>query len=169
MSTQPKKNLTRKFISIAGVASATVALSFPAFALTNTDASHSNQFFNNQISRTDSTLSNKNLLAQGSGSDPSNNNTTGGSSTTNQSPSTGGSNTNQSPSTGGSNINQRSTTGGVNNTDQPSTTNRSSQVGNTSTMDENGTMNRRLVTGGDSVRGVIFRCLNNPNPNCDSQ
>jgi hypothetical protein len=158
MSTQPKKNLTRKFISIAGVASATVALSFPAFALTNTDASHSNQFFNNQISRTDSTLSNKNLLAQGSGSDPSNNNTTGGSSTTNQSPSTGGSNTNQ-----------RSTTGGVNNTDQPSTTNRSSQVGNTSTMDENGTMNRRLVTGGDSVRGVIFRCLNNPNPNCDSQ
>ena len=145
----------KKLVSIAGVASASVVLSFPAFALTNSDASTSNQLVNNQANRIDSTAIQTNLLAQRSGSDPSNTNT-GGSSTTNQSPTTG------------DNINQRSTTGGVNNTDRPSTTDSRRQAASTSTMDENGMMNRRLLTGGDSVRGVIFRCLNNPNLGCGS-
>jgi hypothetical protein len=121
MSILPKKNFMKKFVSIAGVASASVAVSFPAFALTNADASSLNQFANNQTSRTD-------LVAQQSGSD-------------------------------------RPTTGGTNTTNQPNT-NRN-QTPRTSTMEENGRMNRRLLTGGDSVRGVIFRCLNNPNPNCN--
>ncbi len=133
MSIQPKKNFMKKFVSIAGVASASVVLSFPAFALTNADASSFNQFANNQTSRTD-------LVAQQSGSDR--------------------------PMTGDSNTNQRSTTGGTNNTNQRNMS--TNQTPRTSTMEENGRMNRRLVTGGDSVRGVIFRCLNNPNPTCGS-
>ncbi|MBD0346857.1 MAG: hypothetical protein ICV63_18925 [Coleofasciculus sp. Co-bin14] len=133
MSIQPKKNFMKQFVSIAGVASASVALSLPAFALTNADAGSFNQFANNQTSRTD-------LVAQQSGSDR--------------------------PTTGGSNTNQRSTTGGTNNTNQRNTS--TNQTPRTSTMEENGRMNRRLLTGGDSVRGVIFRCLNNPNPSCGS-
>jgi hypothetical protein len=194
MSTLPNKNLMKKLVSIAGVASATVALSFPAFAVTNADATRSNQF-NNQAYRTDSSVSSKNLLAQSSGSEPSN---TDGSrptnlptnmdgSGTNQMPPMDGSGTNQSPSmptmdgsgsttqpssTGESNINQRSTTGGINNT-LPSNTggsNRTTTDGTNATtgMSNQGENNRmrRLVTGGDSVRGVIYQCLNNPNPNC---
>lgn len=138
MSIQPKKNFMKKLVSIAGVASATVALSFPALALPNGNANSSNQRFNAQTSQTD-------LVAQQSGSDRSN------------------------TDTNNTNINQRSTTGGINNTDRPSTdTNNTNQRPNTSTMEENGRVNRRLLTGGDSVKGVIFRCLHNPNPSCDS-
>lgn len=151
MNTQSKENFVKKLASIAGVASASVVLSFPAFAVTNADASSANQPLNNRTAQAD-------LVAQQSGSSPST--PGGGNNTTNQSPSMGGSN----------NINQRSTTGGVNNADQPSTgtstTGTTSQIVGTSTMEENGRINRRLVTGGDSVRGVIFRCLNNPNPGC---
>jgi hypothetical protein len=144
MSIQPKKNFMNQFASIAGVASASVALSFPAFALTNADANSFNQFANNQTSRTD-------LVAQQSGSDR---------------PTTGGSDTNQRSTTGGTNNTDRPTTGGTNNTNQRNTSR--DQSSRTSTMEENGRMNRRLLTGGDSVRGVIFRCLNNPNTSCGS-
>lgn len=179
MSTLPNKNLMKKLVSIAGVASATVALSFPAFAVTNADATRSNQF-NNQAYRTDSSVSSKNLLAQSSGSEPSN--TDGSSPTnlptnmdgsgTNQMPTMDGSGTTQPSSTGETNINQRSTTGGINNT-LPSNrgdSNRTTTDGTNATtgMSNQGGNNRmrRLVTGGDSVRGVIYQCLNNPNPNC---
>lgn len=143
MSIQPKKNFMRKLVSIAGVASATVALSFPALALPNGNANSSNQRFNAQASQTD-------IVAQQSGSDRPNTDTNN--------------NTNNNTDT-----NQRSTTGGTNNTDRRSTdTNNTNPRPDTSTMEENGRVNRRLLTGGDSVRGVIFRCLHNPNPNCSS-
>ena len=182
MSTQPKKNLVKKFVSIAGVASASVVFSLPAFALTRTDATTSYQV-NNQAYPTSSSVSNRNLLAQNSGAEPSNSNMDVNSPTSlptntdrdgiNQSPSMptmdGSGSTTQPSSTGESNINQRSTTGGINNTLPSSTTNdmnRSNQM-YSETQGETNKM-RRLVTGGDSVRGVIFQCLNNPNPSCGS-
>ena len=125
MSTQPNKNLMTKLVSIAGVASASVVLSLPAFALTNTNASASNQFSDYHTYRTESNVS-RDLLAQsGSGSGSS---TSGGSNRGNQTSTSSGSN-------GGS--------------------------GMYSPANSNGG-GMRAVTGGDSVRGINWICLNNP-------
>jgi hypothetical protein len=150
MNTQPNENLIKKLVSLAGVASVSVFLSFPAFAITNAEASGSTQLFNNQTYNTDSTEFSKNLLAQNSGgsdSDPDDVN-----------------NPTQRPTNtdGTNNTNQPSTTGGTNNTNLPSTTSGSNRVNQTSTGEQK--ENRRLLTGGDSVRGVNWVCLNNPNP-----
>ena len=126
MSTQPNKNLMTKLVSIAGVASASLVLSLPAFAVTNTNASGSNQLSDNHTYRTESNVSSRDLLAQsGSGSGSS---TTGGSNRGNQTSTTSGSN-------GGSAMYSPANSNG-------------------------GGM--RAVTGGDSVRGINWICLNNP-------
>lgn len=120
MNTQPKKNknVLKKIISIVGIASAGVFLSFPAFALNNPDASGSKQFFNNRAYRTDLSVSSRNLLAQ---------NNTG---------------------------------------NQPSTTGGSNRVNDRYANGDGNRRNMRAITGGDSVRGFNWVCLNNPNPRC---
>lgn len=90
MNTQPKKNVLKKIISIAGIASASLLLSFPAFALNISSYSGSKQLTNNRTYRTDFSVSSSNLLAQNNtGNQPS---TTGGSNRANQPSTTGGSN-----------------------------------------------------------------------------
>lgn len=177
MNTPLNKNLMKKLFSLAGVATASVALSLPAFALTQTEASSSNQRLNPQT------------LAQDSRSigDPSNDDITTPANLRNNDRT---SNTEQvreevvqSDRMNNDRMNQRSsefapdgmnngdrmmeatpasTTGGINNT-EPSSTIRN--LYGTSDMNDDGKI-RHLITGGDSVTGTIFRCVNNPNPNC---
>ncbi|HEY9651881.1 MAG TPA: hypothetical protein V6C95_14540 [Coleofasciculaceae cyanobacterium] len=142
----------KKFLSLAGVATASVALSFPALAITNTNIINSNQ------------PSNPQLLAQGSmdgmnpSNDPSGDDLTnpGNVPDTDRISSPEQVDPMSEPTPG-------STTGGINNT-EPSSTRRNPY--GTSTMNEDNGKTRHLITGGDSVTGTIFRCVNNPNPNC---
>jgi hypothetical protein len=137
MSAQLNGNLIKKLVSVVGIASVSVALSFPAFALTNTDASSSN------------------LLAQsGSGTGSSN-------------PSSGGSNQGNDTSTPsrGNTGSQPSNTGGTSSSSQQSTTSESNRRDMYSPADSSG-RGMRALTGGDSVRGINWVCLNNPNPQC---
>lgn len=135
MTTQPNKNSIKKLVSLAGVASASALLSFPAFALTNSDVSSSNQLANNYSYRSDSTGQ---LLAQ-------------------------------TPSK--TQENQPSSTGENNRTNERSTNERSTNENSRSNRDlyrpadSNGS-GMRALTGGDSVKGINWPCLNNPNPNC---
>jgi hypothetical protein len=99
MRTQLNKNSIKTLVSMAGVVGASVFLSLPGLALTNTNASGSNQLSDNHTYRTESNVSSRDLLAQ-SGS--------GGGSTT-----TGGSNRgNQTTTTSGSKRGMRAVTGG---------------------------------------------------------
>ena len=112
MNIQPKKNFLKKIVSIVGIASASVFLSFPAFTLTNPSASGSKQLVNNRAYRTGFSVRSSNLLAQNNtGNQPS---TTGGSNRTNQPSTAGGSNrVNDRYATGDSNRrNIRALTGG---------------------------------------------------------
>ena len=112
MNTQPKKDYLKKIVSIAGIASASVLLSFPAFALNISSDSGSKQLVNNRAYHTGFSVSSSNLLAQNNtGNQPS---TTGGSNRTNQPSTTGGSNrVNDRYATGDSNRrNIRALTGG---------------------------------------------------------
>ncbi len=139
MNTQPHKNSLKKLVSLAGVASASILLSFPAFALTNSNASSSNQLSNNSNYRSDSTGQ---LLAQ--------------------SPSR--TQENQPSSTSGNNqTNERSNS----DTNERSNNYRSNRSNRDlyRPADSNGS-GMRALTGGDSVKGINWPCLNNPNPNC---
>jgi hypothetical protein len=112
MNIHPKKNFLKKIISIAGIASASLLLSFPAFALNISSDSGSKQLTNNRAYHTGFSVSSSNLLAQNNtGNQPS---TTGGSNRTNQPSTTGGSNrVNDRYATGDSNRrNIRALTGG---------------------------------------------------------
>ena len=112
MNTQPKKNYLKKIVSIVGIASASVFLSFPAVALNIPSDSGSKQLANNRTYRTNFSVSSSNLLAQNNtGNQPS---TTGGSNRTNQPSTTGGSNrVNDRYATGdGNRRNIRALTGG---------------------------------------------------------
>ncbi|SRR4028118_45508 len=126
MRTQLKKNSIKTLVSMAGVVGASVFLSLPGLALTNTNASGSNQLSDNHTYRTESNVSSRDLLAQ-SGS--------GGGSTT---------------------------TGGSNRGNQTTTTSGSKRgIDMNSPANSNGG-GMRAVTGGDSVRGINWICLNNP-------
>lgn len=59
-----KKFSIKKLVSLAGVASASILLSFPSLAQTNSNASSLNQLVNNSTRRADSTISTKEFLAQ---------------------------------------------------------------------------------------------------------
>jgi hypothetical protein len=150
MSEQLKKNASKKLISMVGIASASVFLSFPAFALISSNASDSNQRLNTYTSPIDSTtVSSENLLAQsGTGNEP-----------TPSAPS-GGSDTNQTPT-------PSTPSGGSNTTPTPSTPSGGSQTapstsqGRTTGGTGYSTDDGRLVKGG-------WICLNNPNPKCNS-
>ncbi len=112
MNIQPKKNFLKKIVSIVGIASASVFLSFPAFTLNAPSASGSKQLANNHGYHTGFSVRSSNLLAQNNtGNQPS---TTGGSNRTNQPSTTGGSNrVNDRYATGDSNRrNIRALTGG---------------------------------------------------------
>ena len=89
MSVQPNKSSIKRFVSLAGVVSASLFLNFPARAITSPEASGSNQMSNNYTYATDSTVSSKEVLAQGS---------TGGG----QTPAGGGNTDMQSPAGEGS-------------------------------------------------------------------
>ncbi|HEY9596527.1 MAG TPA: hypothetical protein V6D33_02530 [Cyanophyceae cyanobacterium] len=161
MNTQSLK----KFLSLAGVATASVALSFPALAITHSNTMNSNQ------------LSNPHVLAQGSNdgmnpsNDPSGNDmsnpgnvpNTDRTSSPEQAPmmnnSDGNSDRMSAPTSG-------STTGGINNAEPSSTRRNLYGTSNMNNMNNDNGKIRHLITGGDSVTGTIFRCVNNPNPNC---
>ena len=64
MKTQLSKSVLKKMVSLAGVVSASLFLNFPAFALINSNATVSNQVFNNHNSKSDFTLRSKEVLAQ---------------------------------------------------------------------------------------------------------
>lgn len=131
MNPQWNKNLLKKIVGLAGVASASALLSFPAFALTNSDASSSKQPLNNHNYRIDL---NGQLLAQNNPQTQEN-----------------------QPS---------STTDGNNRVNEQMTKDRSDQASKEySPADSNG-RGMRALTGGDSVKGINWICLNNPNPNC---
>ena len=135
MTAQPNKNSIKKLISIAGIASASALLSLPAFALTNSDVTSSNQISNNYSYQSDSTGQ---LLAQ-------------------------------TPSR--TQENQPSSTDENNRTNERSTNERSTNESSRSNKDlyrpadSNGS-GMRALTGGDSVKGINWPCLNNPNPHC---
>lgn len=144
MSTQMQKNLMKKLISITGIAGAAVVLSFPAFAQINPN-SGSNI---NQGSTTIMDPNNEDINQPGNVLDTDE--------TSNPQQILDNNNRRNQPSSLSErdNINQRFTPGVQN------------QTNDLAQMDNNDGINRRLLTGGDSVRGVIFRCVNNPNPNC---
>ena len=144
MTTQLKKNSIKKLVSLAGVASASALLSFPAFALTNSDVSSSSQLSNNHNYRSDST---NQLLAQ----TPSN-------PQENQPSSTGENN----QTTGENNR----TTGENNRTNERSTRENSRSNQDLSRPADSNGSGMRALTGGDSVKGINWFCLNNPNPDC---
>jgi hypothetical protein len=125
MRTQLNKNSIKTLISMAGVVGASVFLSLPGLALTNTNASSSNQLSDNHTYRTESNVSSRDLLAQ-------------------------------SGSGGGS-----STSGGSNRANQTTTSGSNRGTGMNSPANSNGG-GMRAVTGGDSVRGINWICLNNP-------
>lgn len=135
MSTQLNKNSIKRLVSLAGVASASVLLSFPAFALSNSDSSSSSQLSNNYNYQTDSRGQ---LLAQ----------------------------TPSKPQE-----DQPSSTGENNRTNERSTSDSDRHRSSRShrdlyrPADSNGS-GMRALTGGDSVKGINWPCLNNPNPNC---
>ena len=64
MSTHNYKNSIKKLVSLMGVASASVLLSFPALSLNNSNPSSSNESPNNRTSRVDSIGRSRQLLAQ---------------------------------------------------------------------------------------------------------
>ncbi len=169
MSVQPKKNLIQKFLYMAGVASASVCLNIPAFALTTPNPSTLNLDLSDRISSADSNLKSIDLLAQTGNQSPSGgsnreippdgDNPTGpgggGTTTPSSSPSGGGSNrTTPSSSPGGSSTTPPDPTGGNRRTPAPSNTTPS--------------------TGGSSSGSMSgpekgsWACLNNPNPVCRS-
>ena len=140
MTTQPNKNSIKKLISLAGVASASALLSLPALAITKSDVNSSNQLSNNYSYQSDSTGQ---LLAQ----TPSRNQE-------NQPSSTGENNRRDDGSTNERSTNERST-------NESSRSNKDLYR----PADSNGS-GMRALTGGDSVKGINWPCLNNPNPNC---
>jgi hypothetical protein len=155
MSTQLNKNLIKKLVSIAGVASASVFLSLPTLALNSVDAGVSNQ-------SVDSAVSNQNLVAQGSsGSGSSDMNMNGNNQPSTTEGTTGGINrANESSTSGGSmdgttRMNESSTTGG---SDRVNYTSSTTRAGNR--------INTYAITGGDSVTGFNWVCLNNPSQSC---
>jgi len=84
MSTHNYKNSIKKLVSLMGVASASVLLSFPALSLNNSNPSSSNESPNNRTSRVDSIGRSRQLLAQnnsGTGQTGTGQNGTGGTGT----------------------------------------------------------------------------------------
>lgn len=168
MSVQPKKNLIQKFLYMAGVASASVCLNIPAFALTTPNPSTLNLDLSDQISSADSNLKSIDLLAQTGNQSPSGGgggeippdggdrrSPGGGGSTLTPSPSGGGSNsTTPSSSPGGSSTTPPDPTGGNRRTPAPSNTTPS--TGGSSSGSRSG-----------PEKGS-WACLNNPNPVCRS-
>jgi hypothetical protein len=59
-----KKNSIKKLVSLVGVVSASILLSFPSLAQTNFNASSLNQLINNSTRRADSPISTREFLAQ---------------------------------------------------------------------------------------------------------
>src|ERR687886_2192976 len=64
MKAQLSKSVLKTMVTLAGVVSASLFLNFPAFALINSNATASNQLFNNHNSSSDSTGRSKEVLAQ---------------------------------------------------------------------------------------------------------
>lgn len=151
------KKLLKKLVSLAGVASASAFLCVPSLALSSPNASGSNQRVNIHTEQKNSTVRSVQGLAQANpGSEPS---TTGGSDRNNQ-PSTTGGSTNDS--TGGSDrVNQPASGSGGDRVYQRPSTDSTNQSHDYSPANSNGG-GMRALTGGDSVRGIDWRCLNNP-------
>jgi len=175
MSVQPKKNLIKKFLYMAGVASASVCLNAPAFALITSNPSALNLALSEQTFSTDSNIKSIDSLAQSGTQSPSDGGDTtspgganrtpaddrsGGGSTMPSSPS-GGSTMPSSPS-GGSTM-PSSPSGGSTRPTDPTGGNRQTPSPNTTPSAErsySGTMS--------SPEKGSWACLNNPNPVCRS-
>ena len=109
MSTHNYKNSIKKLVSLMGVASASVLLSFPALSLNNSNPSSSNESPNNRTSRVDSIGRSRQLLAQnnsGTGQTGTGQNGTGGTGTGGTG--TGGATTGQTCTAGTTSGNRRS-------------------------------------------------------------
>lgn len=145
MSTQLNKNWLKKLVNIAGVVSTAAFLSVPALALTSPISSGSDGAVNTHAEKTHSTVSNAEVLAQTNpGNEPS-------------------------PNPGSDRVTEPSSTPASPESDrvnQSSPTPIREEVYERSTTERVNVINQRLLTGGDSVRGVNWYCLNNPR--CDS-
>ena len=146
MSTQLNKNWIKKLVSIAGVVSTAAFLSVPALALTSPISSDSDDTVNTHTEHTRSTVSSTEVLAQ---NNPGNE------------PSTPPANEPSTPS-GGDRVTEPSSTPGSDRVNQSSPTPVREEVYERSTTERVNVVNQRLLTGGDSVRGVNWYCLNNP-------
>jgi hypothetical protein len=65
MSVQNQKKLNKKLVTLMSVASTSIFFGFPALALNNSNSSNIDGSLNNRSSRTESTHSSRQLLAQG--------------------------------------------------------------------------------------------------------
>ncbi len=175
MSVQPKKNLIKKFLYMAGVASASVCLNAPAFALITSNPSALNLALSEQSSSTDSNVKSIDSLAQSGTQSPSDGGDTtspgganrtpaddrsgggttpGGGSTMPSSAPSGGGRTMPSSAPSGGGTRPTDPTGGNRQTPSPSNTTPSTERSYSGTM--------------SSPEKGSWACLNNPNPVCRS-
>ena len=155
MSVQPKKNLIKKFLYMAGVASASVCLNAPAFALITSNPSALNLALSEQTFSTDSNIKSIDSLAQSGTQSPSDGGDTtspGGANRTPADDRSGGGSTMPSSPSGGS-TRPTDPTGGNRQTPSPNTT-------PSAERSYSGTMS--------SPEKGSWACLNNPNPVCRS-
>ncbi len=175
MSVQPKKNLIKKFLYMAGVASASVCLNAPAFALITSNPSALNLALSEQTSSTDSNVKSIDSLAQSGTQSPSDGGDTtspgganrtpaddrsgggttpGGGSTMPSSPGGGGGTMPSSSPGGGGGTRPSDPTGGNRQIPSPSNATPSTQGSSSGMMSQ-------------PEKGS-WACLNNPNPVCRS-
>ena len=161
MSVQPKKNLIKKFLYMAGVASASVCLNAPAFALITSNPSALNLALSEQTFSTDSNVKSIDSLAQSGTQSPSDGGDTTSPGGANRTPADDRSGGGTTPS-GGSTM-PSSPSGGSTRPTDPTGGNRQTPSPNTTPSAErsySGTMS--------SPEKGSWACLNNPNPVCRS-
>ena len=161
MSVQPKKNLIKKFLYMAGVASASVCLNAPAFALITSNPSALNLALSEQTSSTDSNVKSIDSLAQSGTQSPSDGGDTTSPGGANRTPADDRSGGGTTP--GGGSTMPSSPSGGSTRPTDPTGGNRQTPSPNTTPSAErsySGTMS--------SPEKGSWACLNNPNPVCRS-
>ena len=168
MSVQPNKSSIKRFVSLAGVVSASLFLNFPARAITSLEASGSNQMSNNYTYATDSTVSSKEVLAQGStggGQTPA-----GGSDTDMQPPSDGDNTENMQPPTGGGSgggsTDMQSPAGGGSDMQSPAGEGSTGDQPPAPDANNAGTKPAAPTSSGGTLKPGSWECINNPNPQC---
>ncbi|NEQ23544.1 MAG: hypothetical protein F6K28_31225 [Microcoleus sp. SIO2G3] len=144
MSTQSNKNSISKLLSVAGLATASLLLSFPAFALIPTSSAESNG-------------KNQELLAQ-TGMDM------------NQSPMPeGDQNVPTAPSPSDPSVDEVVPGSGITEENNQMQMNEPMQMNQPSSSTEmNDNMNTQYSRDSDRLKPGTWMCLNNPNPQCES-